>query len=417
MPTVSITTGGALRKSALRQANERLVLESIRRQPGISRADIARETGFSRTSVTFVVNRLIGERLVVEEKAAGGNQAGRPPTALRLRSEAKAAIGVEISLPASRIALFNLSGDVLREERVDWVADPQRFLDDVQKGMRSVAAGFKTEQILGAGISLPGTIDKVAGRVIAAEALNWFDVDAGQHLRNRLKWPVYFENDANLSALAEQWYAPKEEQALRYFVYVRARGGVGTGVVVDGRLLHGPNSANAEFGHTMLYPEGRPCGCGNRGCWEQYVSDAALVRAYAENGGSTRGAAHIAEDSLQIVRLARTGQEMAVQALKTTAEFLALGFINLIVALNPQAIILGEPYASAWDLIEDEVRAEIRKRVPPYSLSGLRLLPSRTGKDSALRGAAALVLARYFTRFDHTKDDSLPINVSIEAHQ
>jgi hypothetical protein len=84
--------------------------------------------------------------------------------------------------------------------------------------------------------------------------------------------------------------------------------------------------------------------------------------------------------------------------------------------LNPQAIIMGEPYSSAWDLIEDVVQNELQQRVPAYCLSGLRLLPSRIGADSALRGAAALVLAHFFTRFDHTKDDSLPIGVSMEAN-
>ncbi|MGH9671854.1 MAG: ROK family transcriptional regulator, partial [Bryobacteraceae bacterium] len=84
MPTVSFTTNGALRKSALREANERLVLDAIRRRPGIARCEIARITGFSRTSVTFVVNRLLSNSLVREEKLENAAQAGRPPTALHL---------------------------------------------------------------------------------------------------------------------------------------------------------------------------------------------------------------------------------------------------------------------------------------------------------------------------------------------
>jgi len=154
----------------------------------------------------------------------------------------------------------------------------------------------------------------------------------------------------------------------------------------------------------MLYPDGRACGCGNRGCWEQYVSDAALVREYRVAGGKTRGTDRILEDSLRIVKLAREGNQAALQALKTTATYLALGFVNLIVALNPPAIILGEPYASAWDIIEGDVLRELHNRVPAYSMAGLRILPSRIGTDSALRGAAALVLAHFFTPFDHTTD-------------
>lgn len=417
MRTVSFTTGGALRKSALRQANERLVLDSIRRAPGISRAEIARTTGFPRTSVTFVVNRLIRDRLVVEEKT--GNevaQAGRPPTALRLRAESMAAVAIEISAPVSRIALFDLNGVATRTWDVRWRPDPSQFLDEIAIAIREAATGDRTNRLLGIGVSLPGTIDKVTGRVIAAEGLGWFNVEVGELLRARLEWPLFFENDANLSALAEQWFTGSGETALRYFTYVRARGGVGTGIVVDGRILHGTASAGAEFGHVMLYPDGRPCACGNRGCWEQYVSDAALVRAYREAGGETRGPDSILEDSLLVVKLAREGQPAAVAALKTTARYLALGFVNLIAALNPQAIILGEPYASAWDLIEDETLLEIRSRVPAYSIAGFRILPSRLGANSALRGAASLVLAHFFTRFDHTKDESLPINVSMDAH-
>ena len=416
MPTVSFTTSGALQKSALREANERLVLDSIRRRPGISRAEIARSTGLARTSVTFVVDRLLRSRLVKEEKIENGAHAGRPPTALQLRGESRMAIGVEISRPKSRVVLVNLRGEILRMRTVTWQPDHELFLRRIGMAIQALAGLSQPRRILGVGISLPGTIDKSDGRVLGAEALGWVGVEAGKLLSARVDLPLFFENDANLSALAEQWYAPSEGESLRYFVYVRMQGGLGTGVVVDGRILHGVASAGAEFGHVMLDPNGHPCSCGNRGCWEQYASDAALVRAYQESGGETGGAGRILEDSLSIVRLAREGDARALQALRATARYLALGFVNLIAALNPQAIIMGEPFASAWDLVEDVVHRELRSRLPEYSLKDLRLLPSRIGTDSALRGAAALVLAHFLTRFDHTKDDSLPNGVSIEAH-
>lgn len=409
MAKVSFTTSGTLRKSALRQANERLVLDAIRRNPGISRAEIARTTGFSRPSVTFVVNRLIGERLVKEVKAESGPQNGRPPTALQLRAESKTAIGVEIACPESRVALVDLNGKTLQSATVAWQRDPMVFLEDLQLAIRSVAGSRKPQQVLGVGVSMPGTIDKTFGRVVAAEALGWFDIEVGQALRKQLKWPIYFENDANLSALGEQWYAPPADEVLRYFVYLRMQGGLGSGVFVDGRMLHGVASAAAEFGHVMLYPDGRACSCGNRGCWEQYASDGALVRAYLELAG-------VHEESIAIVNLARQGDQHAGAALQTTAAYLGLGLVNVIAALNPQAIIFGEPIASAWNLVEDIILAELRKRVPAYCLNGLRLLPSRLGADAALRGAAALALDHFFNRFDHTTDDSLPNKVAMETY-
>ena len=390
MAQVSFTTSGTLRKSALRQANERLVLDAIRRNPGISRADIARTTGFSRPSVTFVVNRLIGARLVKEQKAEAGVQNGRPPTALQIRAESKTAVSVEIACPESRVVLVDLNGKTLQESRVEWRRDPDVLLEDLCVAIREVGLSRK---VLGVGVSIPGTIDRTSGTVIAAEALGWFDVEVGEFFRRRLRWPLYFENNANLSALSERWHAPTADEALRYFVYLHLEGGLGSGVFVDGRMLHGVASASTEFGHVMLYPDGRPCTCGNRGCWEQYASDGALIRAYRELSGITA-------DSSTIVAAARAGDRNSSDALRTTAEYLGLGLVNVIAALNPQTIIFGEPIASAWDLVEDVVWEQLRKRVPAYCLSGLRLRPSRFGSESALRGAAALVLDHFFNRFD-----------------
>ncbi|MBL8214761.1 MAG: ROK family transcriptional regulator [Bryobacterales bacterium] len=414
MPTVSFTTSGALGKSALRQANERLVLNAIRREPGISRAEIGRTTGLARTSVTFLVNRLLHEKLVVEDKVDSGPaaSAGRPPTSLQLVAGARLAVGVQVSRSRSRAMLVDLVGAKVAEREIAWHSDPAVFLQRLAAAIRDVTAGHASRQILGIGISLPGTIDKAAGRVIGAEGLGWFNVDVGETLARHLPWRMYFENDANLAALAEQWYLPAGAEPLRYFVYIQAEGGLGTGVVVDGRVLHGAASASAEFGHVMLDPEGRPCRCGNRGCWEQYASDTALLRHYAAAGGETLAPEH----ALTVVERAQAGDAIARHALLETARWLALGIVNLVAVLNPQAIILGEPYASAWDLVHNIIEEELRRRIPAYSLSALQLRRSREGREATLRGAAALVLAGYFTSFDHMRHHSLPNGVVVQAN-
>jgi len=424
MAIVSFTTSGALGKSALRQANERLLLDSIRRRPGISRAEIARLTGFSRTSVTFVVNRLIGKGLVQEQKSEGPSQTGRPPSELRLVSDAMMSVGVEIARPSCRVVLVDLNGEQLQTRNVPWNSDPETLLDEIKDAIRSIAGGRRSRRIIGVGVSLPGTIDKAQGKVVAAESLGWFGIDAGKRLAAGLPWQFWFDNDSNLSALAEQWFGDPEAKGFRYFASIRPQGGLGTGVVMDGRVLHGISSAAAEFGHIMLYPDGRPCNCGNRGCWEQYASDGALVRAYRErcNGdsGSVQARASAFEEALGVVESAIAGDARAVDALRETAKYLALGCVSMIAALNPQAIIFGEPFARAWSLIEDTVRTELRTRVPAYQLSGLRLIPSRLGADAAMLGAAALVLTSFFTRFDHEGESATsrkPGGVLMEARR
>jgi predicted NBD/HSP70 family sugar kinase len=329
-----------------------------------------------------------------------------------LAARSRLAIGIEVRRGRSRAVLVDLTGEAVAEREIAWHPAPHIYLKRLEKIIREVASDHKSQTILGVGIALPGTIDKSAGRVVGAEGLGWFNVAVGDRLRRSIPWPVLFENDANLAALAEQWYQPQGSGPLRYFVYVQIQGGLGTGVVVDGRIVHGIVSAVAEFGHVMLDPNGRPCRCGNRGCWEQYASDAALVRNFAASGGR----ALEPDESMKIVELARSGDRVALEALRETAFYLALGFVNLAAALNPQAIILGEPFSSAWDLVQDVVQDELRRRLPAYTLSSLRLIPSREGVNATLRGAAALVLASFFTSFDHTKHDWLPNGVSMEAN-
>lgn len=122
------------------------------------------------------------------------------------------------------------------------------------------------------------------------------------------------------------------------------------------------------------------------------------------------------DESLGIVERARSGDQHAIKALRATATYLAYGFVSVIAALNPQAIVIGEPVASAWDMVEDVIQSELRARVPSYHLSGLRLLPSRIDSRSALRGAAVLVLQQFFTRFDHTGYAAAPGDVVMEAY-
>ena len=396
MPAVTFTTGGALRKSALRQANERLILNVIRKNDAVSRADIVRITGLSPSSVTFIVNRLKHDKIVCEEQLPNFSQVGRRPTALRLRGSARIAIGVEITPSGARIATTDLNDADLGLKTVPWSPNYEVFFEKTHAAVRTLLGRLTPGQVLGVGVALPGTIDRTTGKIIAAENLGWFGVEAGDRLRRNLKVPFHFENEAKLSALAEMWYSDRDAAPLRNFVSVIARGGVGTGVIVDGRILQGATSAAAEFGHLSIYPDGRKCPCGNVGCWEQYASDLALLRTYAEESGQAVAGEETVEG---VLAKARSGDAAAQRALKATAQHVGTGFLNLVLALNPQAIVVGDYLAQAWDLIEEDVWAVLRRRAPTYFLAGLRVFPSRHGTESSLRGALALVLSRFFNSF------------------
>lgn len=395
MSIVTLTTRGAFRKSDMREANERLLLNIIRQNPKVSRSDIAWMTGFSPSSITLIVNRMMKRGWIREEPCGGGAGLGRRPGALRLRPEAMVAIGVEIAMPSSRVVAADLNGTFLSTQTIPFHANPKLLLSRVRAAIVNLSRKMRTRHsLIGAGVSLPGTIDSSSGVVYAAENLDWYDVDAGEMLSHGISMPFYFENNARLAALAERWFNAPGTAPMNDFVFVTTHNGLGTGVILDGKLLQGVSGQAAEFGHTILFPDGRPCPCGNTGCWEEYASGRALQRQYTERSpGRT-----IPPE--EIVALARGGDGVALECLRQTATYAALGFVNVKQVFNPETIVVGDYLALAWDLVQDVVWGVLHKRLSNLYLGKLRIVTARHGADSTISGAVALVLSNFLTRFE-----------------
>ncbi|MGH9693998.1 MAG: ROK family transcriptional regulator, partial [Bryobacteraceae bacterium] len=173
MADVTFTTSGALSKSSLRQGNERLVLNAIRQHPTLSRADIARITGLSPSTVTFIVERMLRQKLVCEERVTNHAQVGRRPTALRLRPEARVAVGVELNLTQARVTMANWTGEITKERSVPRYASPELFFNKIHDTIRTLTRAKAETEVLGVGVGLPGFSDRTTGKVIAAENFNW----------------------------------------------------------------------------------------------------------------------------------------------------------------------------------------------------------------------------------------------------
>jgi predicted NBD/HSP70 family sugar kinase len=252
----------------------------------------------------------------------------------------------------------------------------------------------KPRTLIGAGVSLPGTIGGATGTVFAAENLGWYDVEAGRMLSRGIAIPFYFENNARLAALAERWFTAPGSPPMNHFVFVTTRDGLGTGVIIDGKLLQGPSGQAAEFGHAILYPDGRPCPCGNTGCWEEYASGRALRREYAGRAGGQSVAPS------EIVHRARRGDAVALECLRLTAGFAATGFVNVKQVFDPEVIVVGDYLALGWDLVQDVVWDVLHRRLRHLYLGNLQIVTARHGPDAAIMGAIALVLSNFLTRFE-----------------
>ena len=380
---------GVLRKSDLRETNERLILNIIRQNRDLSRSDIVKITGLSASSVTFIVNRLISGGLIAVARSSVQSQAGRPPVSLRLRPESMYAIGAEVTVSGARVRAADLSAAVLLERRIAWHPSPAVMLPRLRTAIDGVVAKFADRRLVGIGVGIPGTVVRGTGYITAAEDLGWFEVDAGRSLADGLAVEPVVENDAKLAAFAEHWFHP--EGTPSNFVFVAGTRGLGTGVFVDGQLLQGVSGEGSEFGHTVLYPDGRPCVCGGKGCWEEYASARALERLYGERAPAAPPAR-----ADEIVRRAREGDSHALSALQETAFYVGLGFVNLRQAFDPEQIIVGSYLGEAWDLIEEIVSRVVRDRIAARYLERMQIVPASRTKDSTLLGAIGLALSSYF---------------------
>jgi len=414
MPGITLKSQGPIRKGVLRKANDRLLLDIIRRTPDISRTELGRLTGSASSSITLIINRLVQAGLLLEEPVKRRRRLGRRPTSLRLASGHIMAVAVDISTSGPRIALVDLSAKLIREQKLPWHNQTGVLVRQIHSAIRSLLHQSDPAKVLGVGVSVPGSLETGTGRVIASVNLDWYDMDLGAMLRGDLALPFHYQNNANLCALAEQWFIDPQAKSLRDFIYVLAVDGLGTGITVNGHLLQGASAVGGEFGHTILYPDGLQCACGNHGCWEQYVSERALIRIYRELSNSSNG--DFSPAGSDIVQMARQGDPAAMRALRQAASDLGLGFLNVISVFDPEAIIVGGYLKQAWDLIEDQVWQVLRGRAPHYALNRLRIFPAIHGTDSTILGAAALAFHHFFTTFDSGREGqspSIPVTMQV----
>lgn len=266
---------------------------------------------------------------------------------------------------------------------------PARNLDQMVDASRDLLAREGRGRRAGAiGISGGGPLDPVRGVILTVPNLpGWIDVPITQILSERLEAPAFLENDANACAVAEWLYGAG--RGARQMAFLTCSTGIGAGLILDGRLFRGARFLAGEVGHQVIVPGGLPCGCGNRGCLEAYASGsgiAARLRGLREKDPSLPG------DARALVDVARTGNRVALDFLRETAEYLAHGLANLVYTLDLERLVLGTIPTAAGDLFLGPVREALLRRLWPNFHPGLEVRPSELWPD--LGDHAAVAVAR-----------------------
>ncbi len=354
-----------------------------------SQAEIARATGLSRTTVSTLVAELKEGGVVFEVDAkAHDSRGGRPGVQLVLEDSSKAVIGIDFGHSHVQVALGGLSREVLAERTCELDVDrqAQTALDAAARMVREVLAqaGVKREAVVCAGIGIPGPVDRAHGTVGSATILpGWRGLRIAAEMESRLGLPVEIENDANCGALAEMtWGAGRD---CSNFAYIKAATGIGAGLVVDGRLLHGASGTAGEIGHTTLDESGALCYCGNRGCLETVASGPAILQLVGN--GSVE-----ALTLSRVIDLAVEGDVRCRRAISDAGREIGVAVAGLCNLINPERVIVGGLLSRAGDLLLQPVRDSIRRHAVQAAAERVEVVPAVFIERAELMGSLALAL-------------------------
>ncbi|CAN5435841.1 ROK family transcriptional regulator [soil metagenome] len=383
-----------------REVNRQILLNLVRENEPICRADLARRMEIARGMVTSLVNELVVDGLLYQG-ATVDSPRGRRPQMLFVRTRGRLAVSVDVRFSRTYVMLGDFSGTAIATENFDTIEDPSAFVAELKKRVQRLLARHSDAGVCeGLGLVVPGMVDSVSGRILNAPHLGWRNVDVRDALSAAIGMPVFVENAPIACALAQMWLGQRGAAELSDFVYVSVSDGVGTGVVANGQVMRGKRNSAGEFGHVPLSADGPRCHCGGRGCLEAYASDLATMVRYLGQDFSPNTARAIVQASgltmADVVARSLIGEVKAIRAIEETARHLGAGLDVIVKTLSPSQIYVGGEIIGAWERIEPILAQVIRDRALTDNSSITPVYREHDASQSRLRGATALVAAPRF---------------------
>ncbi len=392
----------------IRALNRSAVLNTIITRGPVSRVKLSRITGLNQSTVSKITSELIGEGAIYEASRDNANALGRKPVNLRVSPGYRIYGAIDITLRHTTLSVCDLSGSVLSQQRLEtFPGDPHGFFDTCASSLATMMQDF-SQPIAGVSVIIPAVLNSSSGLIYWNLALDWEDFNCLKLIESYFDCPVFVENDAKAGAVAELWFAD-EVQGLSDFVYVLVCEGVGSGIVIHGKLFNGAHYLDGKFYSGIVEIDGDFEGPSRGTIWEDKASFEGIVDRYCQLTGETR-TADFGSQAIGIIDLAIEGNSQARIALRESAKWLGAGLANINNGLDPERIILAGHLGKAWKLVYPELLTQLRARAPhpmehlpdlivPCSLenptfSGARALVLQHMLGQHLHGAQSLAKAR-----------------------
>ena len=362
------------------------LLSLIRSGEATTRGQLTEATGLARSTVAQRVDALINSGLVIEAGEAEST-GGRPPTILGFNDNAGVVLVADFGATHSRIALTNFGGETIVDQAIE--IDIDRGPEDVLGGLEQIfddlliRSGHTSSDVKGIGVGLPGPVDFDRGMAVHPPIMaGWHEYPVADRLGDRFGVPVLVDNDVNIMALGEQWViSPRVDD----FMYVKVGTGIGSGLILGGRIHRGAHGAAGDIGHVQATTQNVVCRCGNTGCLEAAAGGAALAAQLAEAHENVTG-------SRDVVRLVRAGKNDAARAVREAGRLIGQVLASTVNLLNPALIIIGGDMAAAEQQLLAGIREVVYRRSTALSTTDLHIRTSDLGDRAGVTGAAAMVI-------------------------
>lgn len=335
----------------IRRKNRSTVFELIRKHSPLSRAEIARLTGMSPTTVSRIVSELFQQDFMheIEQTTTG---VGRKAVMLHVNPGSVLSVGVEIDRSGIRIGIVDLDGKVVHSTQVtrDSRETPEATLERIASAIEELiqAEDIDRRKVVGIGVGLPGIVDYAGGSVVLSAQLGWKQTDIAGELRRLTGFEVAVDNELKVRALAEHQYGSARGSSRS--VLIGFGSGVGSSLIIDGEIYRGETNSAGEIGHTVVDPGGLLCECGKVGCLQTYIAEASLV----EQANKIKPIGSLEE----LFEARKDGEYWAASIVDRAMTFVAVTVSNIACVYNPDTVILTgklvESFPEVRDFISDK---------------------------------------------------------------
>ncbi|QGQ48227.1 ROK family protein [Metabacillus sediminilitoris] len=378
-------------QNLVKQINKSIVFTYIGKNGPVSRAQISKDTGLNKATVSTMVSELITDSFVYEI-GAGQSSGGRKPVLLYFNNLAGYSIGIDLGVNYLLGVLTDLSGNIIEEMNIPLKeTDFEYVMNEICSIIEALIKSVPESPygIVGIGIGVPGMIDRDEN-ILFAPNLKWRQIDLKQIIENKFNIPTKVENEANTGCYGEQLYGAGKNIA--NLIYLSIGIGIGGGIIINNTLYTGTSGISGEMGHLTIESNGKKCPCGNSGCWELYASESALLEE-SKLAGSIDG--DISIDT--ILNEARKGNRKVLQLLNNIGEHIGIGLTNIINTFNPEMIIIGNRMALLENWITNPINRILTERLSTYHRSNTNIRFSSLGTYSSALGASSFSIAKFLS--------------------